>query len=98
MKKVLLVMSIIVLIIQFLIAPLLMDLVMKWFYKANFKQQIPEYLGNFISDICSQHKMKNPKIGIITDCTSDLTKEMYEKIQAETKEIFLFQSCFLMQI
>lgn len=59
--------SIIVLLIQFLLAPFFTDLSMKWFYKANFKQQIPEYLTNFINDICSQHKMKYPKIGIITD-------------------------------
>ena len=43
--------SIIVLLIQFLLAPFFTDLSMKWFYKANFKQQIPEYLTNFINDI-----------------------------------------------
>ena len=59
--------SIAVLIIQFLIAPFLTDLSMRWFYKAKFDEQIPEYLKAFIEQECTKHNMKYPKIGIIHD-------------------------------
>lgn len=59
--------SIGIIIIQFLIAPWLTDLTMKWFYKANFGEQIPDYLKEFIESICKKHNMKYPKIGIIHD-------------------------------
>lgn len=59
--------SIIVLLIQFLISPFLTDLSMKWFYKATFDNEIPEYLKKFINDICTKYNMKYPKIGIIDD-------------------------------
>ena len=59
--------SIIILIIQFLIAPWLTDLTMKWFYKAKFGAEIPEYLDKFINDICSKYNMKKPKIAVIDD-------------------------------
>ena len=61
------VLSIIILIIQFLISPFLTDLSMKWFYKANFNAEIPEYLRTFINNICEKYNMKYPKIGIIED-------------------------------
>ena len=50
--------SIIVLVIQFLVAPFFTDLTMKWFYKAKFDRQPPEYLMNFINEVCTQNKMK----------------------------------------
>ena len=59
--------SIIVIIIQFLIAPWITDITMKWFYKVRFTNDIPEYLSIFIQNICVKYKMKNPKIGIIDD-------------------------------
>ena len=59
--------SIIILIVQFLIAPWLTDLTMKWFYKAKFGAEIPDYLDKFINDICTKYKMKKPKIAIIDD-------------------------------
>lgn len=59
--------SIIVLVVQFLISPILTDLSMKWFYKARFDCQAPDYLINFINEICAQNKMKFPKIGYIDD-------------------------------
>ena len=61
------VLSIIILIIQFLISPFLTDLSMKWFYKARFENDIPEYLKNFINQICDKYNMKYPKIGLIDD-------------------------------
>ncbi len=59
--------SIIIIIIQFLISPFLTDLTMKWFYKAKFKYEIPEYLKSFIDSVCQENKMKYPKIGFIDD-------------------------------
>ena len=59
--------SIVVMIVQFLIAPFITDLSMRWFYKAKFDEQIPDYLANFIKEECTKHKMKYPKIGIIHD-------------------------------
>ena len=59
--------SIIVLVLQFLLAPFFTDLSMKWFYKAQFNRQPPEYLINFINEICVQNKMKYPKLGYIDD-------------------------------
>lgn len=63
----LLIASVIVLIIQFLIAPSLMDLVMKCFYKVKFDVNIPDYLKEYIERICNDNKMKYPKIGYIKD-------------------------------
>lgn len=63
----LLIASVIVLIIQFLIAPSLMDLVMKYFYKVKFDVNIPDYLKEYIERICNDNKMKYPKIGYIKD-------------------------------
>ena len=59
--------SIFVLIIQFLIAPFLTDLTMKWFYKVNFNPEIPLYLNDFINNICEKENIKSIKIGLIDD-------------------------------
>lgn len=59
--------SIVVFVIQFLVAPFFTDLSMRWFYKAKFDQQIPEYLVKFLNDSCCKHNMKFPRIGIIDD-------------------------------
>lgn len=59
--------GIIGLILQFLISPFLTDLNMKWIYKAKFDTQLPDYLNEFISQICQANNMKLPKIGYIDD-------------------------------
>ena len=59
--------SIIMLIIQFLISPFITDLTMRWFYKAKFDHEIPEYLKKFIEEVCANKKMKYPRIGYIDD-------------------------------
>ena len=59
--------SIIVLILQFLLAPILTDLTMKWFYKTDFNAEIPSYLKEFIQNVCDKEKIKYPKIGVIND-------------------------------
>ena len=55
------------LIIQFLIGPWLTDLNMKWIYKAKFDSQLPDYMTDFISDVCEKNNMKMPRIGYIDD-------------------------------
>ena len=59
--------SIAILLIQFLISPFLTDLSMKWFYKAKFDHEIPEYLKSFIEEVCKAHNMKYPRGGYIDD-------------------------------
>ncbi len=59
--------GIIGLILQFLLGPWLTDLNMKWIYKARFDAQLPDYLNQFIADVCAQNNMKLPRIGYIDD-------------------------------
>ena len=59
--------SAIILVIQFLISPFMTDLSMKWFYKAKFNYEIPEYLKKFIEEVCKDNNMKYPRIGYIDD-------------------------------
>ena len=59
--------SIIILIIQFLISPFITDLTMKWFYKCDFKHEMPDYLTDFVKEVCDKYKMKYPKMGYIDD-------------------------------
>ena len=59
--------SIIVILIQFLISPWLTDLSMKWFYKAKFGYEAPDYLEKFISEECAKHNIATPKLAFIDD-------------------------------
>ncbi len=59
--------SLVILIVQFIISPWLTDLSMKWFYKAKFDGEIPDYLKSFIESECQKHNVKYPKIGFIDD-------------------------------
>lgn len=59
--------SIIFLGVQFLIAPYITDLVVKFLYKANFKVEMPSYLHTFIEEVCRNNDMKFPKIAVIDD-------------------------------
>ena len=59
--------SLVVLIIQFLIAPWITDLTMRWFYKAKFGAELPTYLNEFVDGICTKYNMKRPKFAIIDD-------------------------------
>lgn len=60
--------SIIVLILQFLVSPFLTDVTMKWFYGAKFNEEnLPIYLNSFINQIASKYHMKRPRIGFIDD-------------------------------
>ena len=59
--------SIVIMAVQFLIAPWITDLTTKFLYRANFNYQLPEYLSGFLDLVCSTNNMKVPKIGIIDD-------------------------------
>ncbi len=59
--------SLIVLVLQFLISPWLTDISMRWFYKAKFGEEIPEYLKKFVEKECELHNVKYPRIAIIHD-------------------------------
>ena len=62
-----LIVGIIILILQFILSPWLMDLTTRWLYKADFHKEIPDYLKEFITEVCEKNKIKYPKIGIIDD-------------------------------
>ncbi|MBE5821492.1 MAG: hypothetical protein E7311_02750 [Clostridiales bacterium] len=59
--------SLVIVIIQFLIAPNVNDFVFKHFYKVDFNYDIPDYLKQFINEICTKYNMNYPKIGFIND-------------------------------
>ena len=59
--------SIAILLVQFLIGPWLTDLNMRWFYKAKFDGGVPAYLDGFIRRVCDEQGMKYPRIGYIDD-------------------------------
>ena len=62
-----LIVSAIFLLLQFLISPFLTDLTQRWFYKTKFGAEVPEYLREFIEEVCREHNMKYPKMGYIDD-------------------------------
>lgn len=59
----------VILLIDFLLAPIFMDISLNWFYKIQWrsKEEIPQYIADFIQEICTQNNMKFPKFGIIDD-------------------------------
>ena len=56
-----------VIVVQFLIAPFITDLVQKHFYKTDFTRAMPDYLEAFIRETCEANGIKYPKIGFIDD-------------------------------
>ena len=58
---------IVVILLQFLIAPWITDLTMRWFYKANFEAEIPEYLKSFLEKECAKNGVAYPKVAVIDD-------------------------------
>lgn len=59
--------SLIIIVIQFLIAPWLNDFVFRHFYKTKFDYELPEYLQAFIKETSDKYNMPYPKIGFIDD-------------------------------
>lgn len=59
----------IVLLLDFLLAPIFMDISLRWFYKIKWrsKEEIPQYVVDFIQKICTEKNIKFPKFGIIDD-------------------------------
>ena len=83
--------SIIILIIQFMVSPYLTDLSMKWFYNAKFEVNLPDYLKQFIENICRENNMKYPRIGYIDDSSPNAFTYGHTKNDARivlTKGIF----------
>ena len=92
-----LIISVIVLLLEFILSPWLMDLTLKIFYKIDYKHEIPTYLKKYIEKICNDNKMKFPKIGIVNDGAPNaftygrgkndarivLTKGIYELLDEE---------------
>jgi heat shock protein HtpX len=64
-----LILGISVAVIQFLIAPFLMDLMLRFFYRVRWTplEGLPAHLQNFLKDICPRNNMKIPRFGIIYD-------------------------------
>ena len=83
--------SIFILIIQFMISPFLTDVSMKWFYNAKFDYELPDYLKQFIENICRENNMKYPRIGYIDDSSPNAFTYGHTKNDARivlTKGIF----------
>jgi len=64
-----LLMAAVVLAIQFLIGPFLMDLTVRWLYKARRADlgELPEHLRRYVQDTCRANSMKLPRFYIIED-------------------------------
>ncbi len=54
---------------QFVLAPFLMDLSLRWFYTMHWAGygELPAEVGQFIQRVCTREHMKLPRIGIIED-------------------------------
>ena len=63
----LLISSIVFLTVQFLIAPYITDWIMRGLYKARFDATMPDYVTEFVKEVCKEHNMKYPKMGYIDD-------------------------------
>lgn len=59
--------SLAIVVLQFVFSPNINDFVFKFFYKTKFDYELPEYLQEFIKESCEKHNMKYPKIGFIDD-------------------------------
>lgn len=59
--------SLAIILLQFLISPAINDFVFKHFYKVQWNASLPDYLKDFITESCERHGMKYPKIGFIDD-------------------------------
>lgn len=55
--------------IQFLIGPLVMDLMLRWLYSARWVDfdELPRHLKDFVTRVGKDHDIKRPRFGIIDD-------------------------------
>lgn len=58
-----------VVILQYLLGPLLMDISLRWLYKMQWQKQedLPGHLRAFVDKTCKDHHIKCPRFGIIDD-------------------------------
>ncbi|MGA9653494.1 MAG: M48 family metalloprotease, partial [Polyangia bacterium] len=61
--------GVVVVTLQFLFGPWIMDISIDWFYSASWvdPQSLPRWLRQFIERVCREHGMKFPRIGVIHD-------------------------------
>lgn len=55
--------------VQFLIGPFVMDLTMRWLYGVAWVEpgELPDHLRQFVARVCGEHGMKHPRMGVIPD-------------------------------
>lgn len=58
---------VIVSVLQFIFAPIIMDFFVENIYQAKFNFKLPDYLTDFINDVCIKNNISFPKIGYIND-------------------------------
>ncbi len=61
--------GIVIVAIQFIFGPFIMDLSLRWFYKVSWQapEELPQNLRDFIIRIAAEKKIKFPRIGLIPD-------------------------------
>ncbi len=64
-----LVAGIIFAILQFLLSPFIMDLSLRWFYRARWvsPEELPSHLKEFLERVCLKYHIRFPRVGIIPD-------------------------------
>src|SRR5207253_11224835 len=55
--------------LQFLLAPWIMDLSLRWLYRITWvvPEELPEYLRQFVREVCARERLKFPDFGRIDD-------------------------------
>lgn len=55
--------------LQFLLAPWVLDLCLRWLYRFRWlsQEEIPEHLRTFIARVCAEQRMRFPSIGLLDD-------------------------------
>jgi Zn-dependent protease with chaperone function/Zn-finger nucleic acid-binding protein len=61
-------------VIQFILAPFLMDAVLKFLFKMKWVSlgRLPQHLQVFLKDLCPEHNIRVPRFGIIYDNTPNI--------------------------
>ncbi len=59
--------GIVVVFLQFIFSPWLMDLSLRFFYEMSWDANLPIDLSNFIRDVCRKQQMNFPRVGILHD-------------------------------
>lgn len=61
--------GVLVVVLQFLIGPYVMDLSLAWLYRMQWVEPtaLPSHLRDFVAQVCRKHRMRVPRFGIIDD-------------------------------